>query len=74
MQCDNGNSNSQISQYLVWSFSDQAHCLRSMCYFDEKHILKHVSTIPEKKNCMLPTFEKSTFCKSLYGENDGPSI
>ena len=23
---------------------------------------------------MLPTFEKSTFCKGLYGENDGPSI
>ena len=23
---------------------------------------------------MLPTFEKSTFCKGLYGENDGLSI
>ena len=23
---------------------------------------------------MLPTFEKSTFCEGLYGENDGPSI
>ena len=23
---------------------------------------------------MLPTFEKSTFCKDLYGENDGPSM
>ena len=23
---------------------------------------------------MLPTFEKSTFCRGLYGENDGPSI
>ena len=26
------------------------------------------------KSCMLLTFEKSTFCKGLYGENDGPSI
>ena len=39
------------------------------CYFDEKHILKlfslsscqYVSTIPEKINCMLLTFEKWTF-------------
>ena len=23
---------------------------------------------------MLPTFEKSAFCKGLYGENDGLSI
>ena len=52
------------------------------CYFDEKHILKlcplsssqYVSTIPGKKNCMLPTSEKSTFCKGLYSENDGLSI
>ena len=22
---------------------------------------------------MLPTFEKSTFCKGLYEENDGPA-
>ena len=54
------------------------------CYCDEKHILKlfsmsscqYVSTIPEKKNtnCMLPTFQKWTLCKGLYGENDGPSI
>ena len=51
------------------------------CYFDEKHILKlfplsscqYVRTVPEK-HCMLPTFEKSTFCKGLYGENDGLSI
>ena len=35
---------------------------------------QYVSTIPEKKNCMLPTFEKSTFCKGLCRENDGPSI
>ena len=33
-----------------------------------------VSTVLEKKNCMLPTFEKLTFCKGLYGENDGLSI
>ena len=32
----------------------------------------HLGTIP-KKIYMLPTFEKSTFCKGLYGENDGPS-
>ena len=31
------------------------------------------STIPGK-NCMLPTFQKRTFCKGLYGENGGPSI
>ena len=51
------------------------------CYFDEKHILKlfplspcqYVSTIPEK-NCMLPTFEKSTFCRGFYRENDGPPL
>ena len=23
---------------------------------------------------MLPTFQNWTFCKGLYGENDGPSI
>ena len=52
------------------------------CYFDEKRILKlvrlsscqYVSTIPEKKNCMLQTFEKPTFCQGSYEENDGPSI
>ena len=52
-----------------------------MCYFDKKHILKlfplsscqYLSTIPEK-NCMLLTFQKWTFCKDLYGENDGPSM
>ena len=59
------------------------YVLRSflMCYFDKKHILKlfplsscqYVSTIPEK-HCMLPTFQKWRFCKSLYGENDGPPI
>ena len=27
-----------------------------------------------KENCMLPTFQKWTFCGGLYGENDGPSI
>ena len=32
-----------------------------------------MSTIPEK-TCMLPTFQKWTFCKGLYRENDGPSI
>ena len=50
-------------------------------YFDEKHILKlfpptfcqYVSTIPGKKNCILLTFIKHTFCKDLYRENDGPS-
>ena len=26
---------------------------------------QYVSTIPEKKNCMLPTFQKSTFCEGL---------
>ena len=35
---------------------------------------QYVSTIPEKKNCILPTFEKSTFRKGLYRENDGASI
>ena len=27
-----------------------------------------------KKICMLPTLEKWTFYKGLYGENDGPTI
>ena len=34
---------------------------------------QYVSTIPEK-NCVLPTFQKWTFCRVLYGENDGSSI
>ena len=27
-----------------------------------------------KKNCVLTTFEKSTFCRGFYEENDRPSI
>ena len=34
---------------------------------------QYVSTI-QGPNCMLPTFQKWTFCKGLHGENDGPSI
>ena len=33
-----------------------------------------MSTISEKKNCMLPTFQNWTFCKDLYGVNDELSI
>ena len=34
---------------------------------------QYVRTIHEKINYMLPTFQKWTFYKGLYRENDGPS-
>ena len=58
-----------------------------ICYFDEKRILKrfplsscqYVSTIPKKLYVQLHVHVTDllttwTFCKGLYGENDGPSI
>ena len=73
----------QLCQSLVsvlYFYENQAQGGSLISYFDEKYILKlfplsscqHVSIIPE--NCMLPIFQKWTFCKGLYGLNDGPSI
>ena len=38
----------------------------SLNFFASVHVNMRVQFL--KKTCMLPTFEKSTFCKALYGK------
>ena len=49
-----------------------------ICYFHEEYIVNFFAWVLVnmwiqflKKNFMWPTFQKLTFCKGLYGENDG---